>query len=341
MSILKATFAATLLGVGFCGSAMAADGPTLSAIKSRGTVKCGVSDGLAGFSLANNKGEWEGFDVDYCRAVAAAVFGDPGKVEYTPTSDQNRFTVLQGGEVDLLSRTTTVTLQRDTALGFNFAPTNFYDGDAFMVPKSLGVSDANELKGVTVCVRQGTSTERNLATFSAANNLEMKTLVIGGISELANTFFANRCDAWTSDSSQLAAVRLVSAPSPDDYVILPQVYSKSPLAPVVRHGDDQWADIVKWVVYATFQAEEYGITSKNVTDFEKTTDPDIQKFLGITPGVGKDLNLSDTWVRNIVTRVGNYAEIFERNVGQETSFKMPRGPNALWNKGGLLYSDPF
>lgn len=340
-NMLKAFIAGAFLCVGIGGSASAADGPTLSAVKARGFVKCGVGDGLAGFSLPDSKGEWEGFDVDFCRAVAAAIFGDGKKVEFTPTSDQSRFTVLQGGEVDFLSRNTTVTLQRDTALGFNFAPTNFYDGDAFMINKSLGVTDARELKGITVCVRQGTSTERNLATFSAANNLDVKTLVIGSLAELANTFFANRCDAWTSDSSQLAAVRLASAPNPDDYTILPLVYSKSPLAPVVRHGDDQWFDIVKWVVYATFQAEEYGITSSNIADFEKTSDPDIQKFLGITPGVGKDLGLPDTWVRAVVTNVGNYEEIFERNLGSKTSFKMARGPNALWNKGGLLYADPF
>lgn len=338
---LAAIIAGTLLASSLVTGTQAADGPTLSAIKARGHLKCGVGDGLAGFSLPDNTGEWKGFDIDFCRATAAAIFGDPAKVEYTPTSDQNRFTVLQAGEVDLLSRNTTVTLQRDTALGFNFAPVNFYDGDAFMVAKSLGVTSALELKSVTVCVRQGTSSERNLAIYSTANNLDMQVLVIGSLAELANTFFANRCDAWTSDSSQLAAVRASGAPNPDDYLILPEVYSKSPLAPVVRHGDDQWYDIVKWIVFATFQAEEYGMTSRNLAEFEKSSDPDIRKFLGIAPGVGKDLGLPDTWARDVVSKVGSYAEIFERNLGEGTSFKMKRGQNAQWKDGGLLYANPF
>lgn len=334
----------TLSGLALVGASSAvnaADGPTLSAIKARGHVQCGVGDGLAGFSLPDQNGRWQGFDVDFCRAVAAAVFGDAEKIEFTPTSDQNRFTVLQAGEVDLLSRNTTVTLQRDTALGFNFAPTNFYDGDAFIVAASSGVTSATELQEATVCVRQGTSSERNLVNYSSAHGLNIKPLVLGNLAELTTTFFAGRCDAWTSDSSQLAAVRVTNAPNPDDFVILPEVYSKSPLAPVVRHGDDQWFDIVKWVVFATFQAEEYGITSENIAEFEENQDPDLRKFLGLAPGVGVDLGLSDDWVKNVVSSVGNYSEIFERNVGKDTPFKLERGLNAQWTEGGLLYADPF
>lgn len=344
---MKTSFVALFLSlsvaVGGTGAAFAAaDGPTLAAVKKRGHVQCGVGDGLAGFSLPDSSGKWAGFDVDFCRALAAAIFGKSDKVEFTPTSDQNRFAVLQAGEVDLLSRNTTVTLTRDTALGFNFAPTNFYDGDAFMVPKSLGVKSAKDLKGATVCVRQGTSSERNLVNYSTAHGLSIKPLVIGNLSELATTFFAGRCDAWTSDSSQLAAVRTTNAPKPDDFVILPEVYSKSPLAIVVRHGDDQWFDITKWLVYATYQLEESGITSANVDEVKKSsTDPDVRKLLGATPGVGADLGLSDDWVYNVAKTVGNYGEIFERNLGQKTPFRMERGLNGLWNSGGLLYADPF
>ena len=332
--------AAAAMMLASSGQSIAADGPTLAQVKKRGFVACGAQE-LAGFSLPDSAGKWQGFDVDYCRALSAAIFGDPDKVEYTPTTDQNRFAVLQAGEVDLLSRTTTVTFARDTTLGIDFGPINFYTGDAFMVSKSLGVEHATDLKSATVCVRQGSSTERFLINYSQAHNLDLTPLVITELAELTKAFFSGRCEAWATDQSQLAAVRATTASNPTDYVILPEVFSKSPLAPVVRQDDPQWRDIVNWLVYATFQAEESGITSANVDEFRNGSDPELKKMLGGSPGIGADLGLSDDWVYNVIKAVGNYEEIYNRNVGPDTPFNMPRGSNSLWTKGGLLYSPPF
>src|SRR5712664_2057548 len=294
-------------------------GPTMDTVKKNGVVTCGVSTGLAGFSLADAQGKYTGLDVDYCRQLAAAVLGDASKVKFVPLSSQQRFTAIQSGEVEILSRTTTWTLQRDTQLGLNFAPVVFYDGQGFMVAKKLGLKSAKELKGATVCVQPGTTTELNLADFFRANKLDFKPVVIEKLEEVEAAYFSGRCDAYTTDRSGLAATRIGKAANPDDHVILPEVISKEPLAPAVRHGDDEWFDIVKWSVFASFEAEEDGITAKNVDDALKSDDPNVKRFLGVTPGMGKALGLDEKWAYNIVKQVGNYGEVFDRNVGKDSA----------------------
>ena len=322
---------------GFAGSALA--GPTLEAVKQKGFVQCGVNVGLAGFSITDSSGKWVGLDVDSCRAVAAAVFGDADKVKYTPLSAQQRFTALQSGEIDILSRNTTWTLTRDTSLGLNFTVTTFYDGQGFMVPKKLGVKSAKELNGATICVQPGTTTELNLADYFRANKMTFKPVVIEALQEVVAAFFSGRCDVFTTDASGLAAVRTKDAPKPDDYVILPEIISKEPLGPAVRHGDDEWFDIVKWSVYAMLEAEEKGITSANVDAMAKSDDPNIKRILGATPGMGKSLNLSEQWAYNIIKQVGNYGESYDRNVAKVLG--LVRGINAQWDKGGLMYAPPI
>src|SRR6185437_7407919 len=322
----------------FCATAQA--GATLDAVKKNGAVSCGVSTGLQGFSLADSQGRYAGLDVDICRMVAAAVLGDAGKVKYVPLSSQQRFTAIQSGEVDILSRTTTWTLQRDTQLGLNFAPVVFYDGQGFMVPKKLGLKSAKELKGATVCVQPGTTTELNLADFFRANKLDFKPVVIEKLEEVEAAYFSVRCDAYTTDRSGLAATRIGKAANPDDHVILPEVISKEPLAPAVRHGDDEWFDIVKWTVYASIEAEEDGITSKNVDEKTKSDDPNVKRLLGVTPGMGKAMGLDEKWAYNLIKQVGNYGEVFDRNVGKDSPLKLERGLNDLWTRGGLMYSMP-
>jgi general L-amino acid transport system substrate-binding protein len=258
-----------------------------------------------------------------------------------PLTAQQRFTALQSGEVDLLSNNTTDTLQRDTALGLNFAPVVFYDGQGFLVPKKLGVKGAKELNGATICVQPGTTTELNLADYFRANKLEYKPVVIEKLDEVENAFYSGRCDVFTGDASALNANRLSRAPNPDDYVILPERISKEPLAPVVRHGDEEWNDIVRWVVYALFEAEEKGVTSKNADEMLKSDDPTIKRMLGVTPGAGKSLGLDEKWAYNVVKMVGNYGEIFDRNLGKDTELKFERGLNNLWTKGGLIYAMPI
>jgi general L-amino acid transport system substrate-binding protein len=335
---MAATAAALTLS-GFAGAAQA--GPDFDAIKARGHVICGVTTGLAGFALADSQGKWKGLDVDLCRAVAAAVFGDAEKVKYVPTTAQQRFTALQSKEVDLLSRTTTYTLQRDTALGFDFAAVNYYDGQGFMVPKKLGVKSAKELDGATVCVQPGTTTELNLADYFRANKMNFKPVVIEKVEEIRQAFFSGRCDVYTTDASGLYATRAANSPKPDDYIILPEIISKEPLGPVVRHGDNQWGDIVRWSHFAMVEAEEYGITSKNVDEMLKSDNPVIKRILGATPGMGKALGLDEKWAYNIIKQVGNYGESFERNLGMETPLKIERGQNALWTKGGQQYAMPI
>ncbi|WP_029006758.1 amino acid ABC transporter substrate-binding protein [Azospirillum halopraeferens] len=336
---LLAAAAAVALSVAASGAAHA--GPTLDAIKKRGFIQCGVNTGLAGFGNPDSAGNWTGLDVDFCRAFAVALFGDAGKIKFTPLSAQQRFPALQSGEVDVLSRNTTWTLTRDTSVGLNFAPVTYYDGQGFMVPKSLGVTSAKDLGGATVCVQSGTTTELNLADYFRANNLQYNPVVIESVDEVNAAYFAGRCDVYTTDASGLAGTRAAVAPNPDDHVILPEVISKEPLAPAVRHGDDQWFDIVKWTVYATVQAEEKGITSKNVDEFLASKDPDVLRLLGVSAGMGAALGLDEKWAYNVIKTIGNYGEIYERNVGVNTPLKLERGLNALWSNGGLMYSMPF
>jgi len=317
-------------------------GKDLDAVKARGVLICGVAaGGLAGFMLADSQGKWKGLDVDICRAVAAAIFGDSEKVKYTPVSAQQRFTALQSGEVDMLSNNTTWTLTRDTALGLDFTGITYYDGQGFMVNKKLGVKSAKELNGATVCVPSGSTTELNLADYFRANKMTLKPVVFDDIDQIRGAFFAGRCDVYTGDRVRLYATRAANAPNPDDYVILPEIISKEPLGPVVRHGDNQFADIVRWAQYAMIEAEEYGITSKNVDEMLSSENPSIKRILGVTPGMGKALGVDERWVYTIVKQVGNYGEAFERNLGMGSPLKIDRGLNKLWTEGGILYAPPI
>ncbi|CAK0762239.1 General L-amino acid-binding periplasmic protein AapJ [uncultured Gammaproteobacteria bacterium] len=316
-------------------------GPTFDAVKAKGFIQCGVNTALAGFSAPDSAGRWTGLDVDVCRAMAAAVFGDANKVKFVPLSAQQRFPALQSGEVDVLSRNTTWTLTRDTANGFNFGPPVFYDGQGFMVPKKLGVKSARDLEGATICVQTGTTTELNLADYFRSNSMSFQPVVIEALAEVSAVFFAGRCDVFTSDTSQMASVRAANAPKPDDYVILPELISKEPLTPAVRHGDDQWFDILKWTVFATLEAEERGITSKTVDQFLTSKDPGVQRLLGTSPGMGAALGLSEKWAYEIIKQVGNYGEIFDRNVGTDSPLRLSRGLNAQWTKGGIMYAPPI
>lgn len=331
--------AATLLALGWASAAEA--GPTLDAVKSRGMVVCAVNTGLAGFAMPDRQGNYQGLDADTCRAIAAAVLGDAKKVKFVPATAQQRFTLLQTGEVDVLTRNTTWTLLREAENGLVFAPVTYYDGQGFMVAKKLGVKSAKELNGATICVQPGTTTELNLADYFRTNHMTFKPLVIEKLDEVENAFFSGRCDAYTTDRSGLAGTRAAKAPNPDDYVILPEVISKEPLAPAVRHGDDEWFDIVRWTVFAMIEAEEKGITSANVDEMKKSDDPEVQRMLGVAPGMGKALHLNEDWAYQVIKQVGNYGEVFERNVGPKSPLKLERGLNQLWTKGGLMYSMPF
>lgn len=313
---------------------------TLDDVKAKGFVQVGVNGDLFGFGKPDEKGVWKGLDVDTGRAIAVAVFGDANKIKFTPLTAVTRFTALQSGEIDVLCRNATRTLGRETALGLNFVQVNYYDGQGFLVPKALGVKSAKELDGAAVCVLPGTTTELNVADYFRSTGMKMKPVVIENTAELAKAFFAGRCDCLTSDASQLAGTRAV-APKPDDYIILPEIISKEPLAPAVRHGDDQWYDIVNMTVLTMINAEEMGITSKNVDKMLKSKDPKVQRFLGVSPGNGKSLGLDEKFAYNIIKLVGNYGEVFERNVGKNTPLKIERGLNALWTDGGLMYSPPF
>jgi general L-amino acid transport system substrate-binding protein len=335
--------AAGLAAILASGTAMA--GKDLDAIKARGSVVCGVpAGGISGFGLVDSQGKWSGLDIDVCRATAAAIFGDAEKVKYVPLTSQQRFTALQSGEVDILSNNTTATLTRDTALGLDFTAVTYYDGQGFLVNKKLGVKSAKELNGATVCVAPGTTTELNLADYFRGNKMTFKPVVIEKVEEVRAAFFSGRCDVYTNDSSSLYATRAANVPppaTPDDFIILPEIISKEPLAPAVRHGDNQFADIVRWSQYAMIEAEEYGIDSKNLDDMLKSENPSIKRILGVTPGMGKALGVDEKWVYNIVKQVGNYGESFERNVGKSTPLKIERGLNALWSKGGLQYAEPI
>jgi len=341
--MLKKTIAvgAAVAFLGAAGTAWA--GKDLDAVKARGQLICGVSTGVAGFSSADSQGKWTGIDVDVCRAISATLFGDSEKVKYVPLSAEQRFTAVQSGEVDLLSRNTTWTLTRDTALGLDFGAVTYYDGQGFMVNKKLGVKSAKELDGATICVQPGTTTELNLADYFRANKMNFKPVVIDKLEQIRSAFFSGRCDVFTTDASGLYSTRASNVPAPmtaEDFVVLPEIISKEPLAPAFRHGDNQFGDIIRWSQYAMVEAEEYGITSKNVDEMLKSNNPGIKRLLGVTPGMGKALGVDEKWAYNIIKQVGNYGESFERNVGMGSPLKIKRGLNALWKDGGLQYAMP-
>ncbi|MCP5450698.1 MAG: amino acid ABC transporter substrate-binding protein [Candidatus Competibacteraceae bacterium] len=333
---LSATLVTTVL-LAVASSAHA--GTALNAIKERGHIKCGVSDGLPGFSHTDEKGKFSGIDVDVCRAVAAAVFGDSTKVKFTPLTAKERLTALQSGEIDVLSRNTTWTSSRDSAQGLNFTGVTYYDGQGFLVNKKLGVKSAKELDGATVCVQAGTTTELNLSDYFRANKMKYTPITYDKSDESAKALEAGRCDVLTSDQSQLYAQRIKLA-KPSDYVVLPEVISKEPLGPVVRHGDDDWFDIVKWTLFVMVDAEELGIDSKNVEEMKKSTNPDVKRMLGVEGDKGKDFGLANDWMAVVIKQVGNYGEIFDRNVGKGSPLQIERGLNALWTQGGLQYAPP-
>jgi len=329
---------ACAIAFGFAGSAVTAQ--TLNTIKTRGILHCGSNVGLAGFGIPDKQGNWTGFDVDYCRAIAAAIFNDPGKVKFVPTTGQNRFTALQSGDVDVLIRNTTWSLSRDTSLGLNFTGVNYYDGQGFIVRRALKVKSALELSDAAVCVGQGTTTELNLADYFRANKMKIKTVTFGTADDTVKAYEAGRCDVFTTDQSGLYAERLRFA-KPEDHMVLPEIISKEPLGPSVRHGDDQWFDIVKWVHYAMLTAEELDITSKNVDEALKSTNPDVRRLVGTEGNYGEQLGLTKDWAYRIIKHIGNYGEVFERNIGQGSPLKIARGQNALWSKGGLQYAPPI
>jgi general L-amino acid transport system substrate-binding protein len=316
-------------------------GKTLDAIKQRGQIACGVSTGVAGFSAPDSQGNWAGLDVDVCKAIAAAVLADPGKVKWVPLSSQQRFTALQAGEVDLLSRNTTCTLTRDASQGFHCAGVTYYDGQGFLVPKKLKLTSAKQLKNAEICVQTGTTNEKNLSDYFRSQNTKVKPVVFEGFEGSIKAFFSGRCQAYTTDVSALAGLRNKEARNPDDYVILPELISKEPLGPLVRRGDDEWFAIVKWVVFALLEAEEYGITQAGVDTAKTNPDPVVQRILGVSEDTGKLLGLDREWAYRAIKAVGNYGEVFERNVGPNSVLKLPRGANNLWNKGGLMYAPPI
>jgi general L-amino acid transport system substrate-binding protein len=332
----------TMVVVGLIGAtgAASAQTKTLDTVKQRGTLVCGVTTGLAGFGQPDDKGNWAGLDVDYCRAVAAAVFGDDKKVKYVPTTAKERFTALQSGEVDMLARNTTWTMSRDSALGLSFAGINYFDGQGFMVKKSLGVTSAKELNGASVCVQTGTTTELNLADYFKANNMTYKSVVFEKPDETLQAYQSGRCDVFTTDQSGLYAER-IKLTNPDEHIVLPEIISKEPLGPAVRQGDSQWFTIVKWVHFALLNAEELGVTQANVAQMTASTNPEIKRLLGKDGDFGKGIGLENDWAVNIIKAVGNYGEIFERNVGSGSRLNIARGQNRLWNKGGLQYAPPI
>lgn len=326
---------ATLIGA-------AAHASTLDDVKARGKLNCGVNTGLVGFAAPDANGEWQGFDVAFCRAVAAAIFGDPTAVNFVPTTGATRFTALASGEVDMISRNTTWTFTRDTDLKFDFVGVNYYDGQGFMVPKALGVTSAKELDGATICIQTGTTTELNLADFFRSNNMSYEPVPIETNAEGQQQFLAGACDVYTTDASGLAATR-ASFEHPDDYVILPEIISKEPLGPLVRHGDNDWGDLVRWTLYALVAAEEHGITSANVSELAAapTKNPEVNRMLGTEGNLGAMIGLDKDWAVKAIKAEGNYGEIFEKNIGENTPVGLARGLNAQWTQGGLQYAMPF
>lgn len=336
MGLIAATTAA--MAVGLSSAAMAAD--TLNSVKERGYVQCGVTTGVPGYSNPDDKGNWKGMDVDVCRAVAAATLGDASKVKYIPLNAKERFTALQSGEIDLLSRVTTWTLTRDSSLGMNFTGVTYYDGQGFLINKNLGVKSALELDGASMCIQSGTTTELNAADYFRENNMQFEPVVFDTSDQTVKGFEAGRCDVLTSDQSQLYALRIKLA-NPNSAMILPEIISKEPLGPVVRQGDDGWFNVVRWTLFAMVNAEELGLTSKNIDSKKKSDNPNIARFVGAEGIKGTGLALSDEWAYRIVKQVGNYGEAFDRNLGKGSALKIERGLNALWNKGGLQYAPPI
>ena len=330
----------TILALAVVLAAQSASAQTLQAVKDRGILNCGANGTLAGFGLPDAQGNWTGLDVDVCRAVAAAIFNDASKVKFVPLSAKDRFTALQSGEVDLLVRNTTWALSRDTSLGLNFTGVDYYDGQGFMVRKALKVNSALELNGASVCVQQGTTTELNLADFFRAHNMQLKSVTFATANEAVKAYDAGRCDAYTTDASGLYAERL-RLTNPNDHIVLPEIISKEPLGPAVRHGDDQWFDIVKWVLFAMLNAEELNVTQNNVDEMVKSSNPEIRRFVGTEGNYGEQLGLTKDWAVRIIKLVGNYGESFERNVGQGSPLKIDRGLNKLWSKGGIQYAPPI
>ena len=331
----------TLLAAGAAiafSSSMAAAG-TLDDVKAAGKIKCGVSQGLPGFSNPDDQGNWSGLDVAFCRAMAAAVLGDAKAVEFTPLSAKVRFTALQSGEIDVLSRNTTWTASRDNSLGLEFVGVNYYDGQGFMVRKDLGVKSATELSGAAVCTNTGTTTELNVADYFRAQGMDYTVVAFEKADEVVAAYDAGRCDVYTTDRSGLAAQR-VKLSAPDDHVVLPEIISKEPLGPAVRHGDNQWGDIARWTLNAMINAEELGVTSANVDEMKGSDNPGIKRVLGTEGSIGEDLGLSADWAYNIIKQVGNYGEVYDATVGPNTPLKLDRGVNALWTQGGILYAPP-
>ncbi len=321
-------------------SVQAASAQTLKTVKDRGMLSCGVGPGLPGFSSPDDKGNWTGLDVDVCRGIAAAIFNDPTKVKFVPLSAKDRFTALQSGEIDLLSRNTTWTLSRDTSLGANFTGVTYYDGQGFIVKKSLKVNSALELNSASVCVQTGTTTEQNLADYFKGNNMKYEVIAFGTADEAVKAYESGRCDVFTTDVSGLYAERLKLA-NPADHAVLPEVISKEPLGPMVRHGDDQWFDIVKWTLFAMVNAEELGITQKNADEMAKSDKPEMKRAVGTDGNFGEQLGLTKDWLLRIVKAVGNYGESFDRNVGAGSKLNISRGLNNLWNKGGIQFAPPI
>ena len=313
---------------------------TLDDVKKRGVLRCIVSTGIAGFAYPDANGVWKGFDIDFCRATAAAVLGDSGKIKAVTATGKTRFTILNSGEGDVLWRNTTITFSRDVGVKLRFHGVNYYDGQGFMVKKSLGIKSATELDGASICIQTGTTTELNLADYFYANNMKYEAVAIETNDEARQNYTAGRCDVYTTDASGLAATRSTFT-DPDDHVILPEIISKEPLGPATRHGDDQWSDIITWVLNATITAEEKGVTSANVDEMKNSKDPEVLRLLGVEGSQGEELGLSKDWAYNIIKSIGNYGEIFERNIGVNTPIGLERGLNALWTNGGLQYSPPF
>jgi general L-amino acid transport system substrate-binding protein len=336
MKRLATAFAiATVLAFGM----QAAGAQTLKAVKDRGQLACGANGSLAGFGIPDPQGNWTGFDVDFCRAIAAAIFNDPTKVKFVPLTAANRFTALQSGEIDVLARNTTWTMSRDTSLGIDFAAVNYYDGQGFMVRKVLKVSSALELNDASVCVQQGTTTELNLADYFRSNHMSLKTVTFATVDEALKAYDTGRCDAYTTDSSGLYGSRVLLA-DPGANIVLPEIISKEPLSPAVRQGDDAWEDLVRWTHHAMLDAEELGVNKNNVDDQKNSTNPEIRRLLGLEGQFGEALGLTNDWAYRIIKAEGNYGESFERNVGQGSPLKIARGLNALWTKGGLQYGLP-
>ena len=337
---MKRAVTTLALAAAIAFAASAASAQTLNTIKTRGNLNCGANGTLGGFGLPDAQGNWTGLDVDFCRALAAAIFNDPTKVKFVALTAKDRFTALQSGDVDVLARNTTWTSSRDTSLGLNFTGVNYYDGQGFLVRKALKVNSALELNDAAVCVQQGTTTELNLADYFRANKMKLKTVTFASADEAIKAYDSGRCDAFTTDASGLYAERLRLAKS-DDHIVLPEIISKEPLGPSVRHGDDQWFDIVKWTHYAMLTAEELGVTKANADEQMKSANPDVKRLLGSEGKHGEALGLTNDWAVRIIKHVGNYGEAFERNVGQGSPLKIQRGLNALWTKGGIQYAPPI